>query len=163
MAKKICNQCGESKALEIFRKDGRTRDGLAKKCEACRSAPKSRLAAPRSQETQKSSEAPRMALRDVLSTFNEMTRDVEILATNSPWPYTDGWGLTEDQREAWAGVALALLRKDAAGSLFLMSQVSTTWAEIMSLASFILESIIDCLNTEEIERISRIFGTMTHC
>ena len=162
MAKKICNQCQESKPLGSFGKDGRTRDGLRKLCEACRSAPKSRLGAPRGKETQKRSEAPTMALRDVLSTFNEMTRDVELIGLNTPWPYTE-YGITNDQGEAWVGVALALLRKDADGSLFLMSQVSTTWAEIMSLASFILESIIDCLNPEEIERITRIFGTMTHC
>jgi hypothetical protein len=103
-----------------------------------------------------------MALRDVLSTFNGMTRDLEFQSLDTPWPFT-GYGITDEQSEAWAGIALALLRKDAAGSKFLMSQVCGTWEEVMSLTSFILESVIECLDSEETERITRIFGTMTHC
>ncbi|MGW9032904.1 hypothetical protein ACWGQ5_55130 [Streptomyces sp. NPDC055722] len=102
------------------------------------------------EETQnvlKALEKPTRALSaaSVQESFVGLTKEVELPSLDIPWPFAS-YGITDEQSEAWAGILIALMRKDNAGSKFLMSQVCKTWEEVMSLASFLIEMLVESVH-----------------
>lgn len=165
---KTCTRCEESKALDSFGRDGRTRDGLRKVCADCRSLSKSRLGVATGRETLRGTEAVREPLRDVLGTFNEMTRGLEPQGLNIPWPDDPNLDTIGEQREAIDGILIAVVQGNWKEAKFLMSQVCHTWEELLTVEALIIHALVITLCDEDKRdaiNLSRdfILDRVTHC
>jgi hypothetical protein len=167
---KTCKHCREAKPLERYGKHPKTKDRLHTWCRDCQSergkaqyaaavrASEARVVTPwepeaREQQngSQTATETRRLALADYENTFADMTEDVRFPDLESPWPFESGYGLTEEQDEAIPGLLIALMRKDAAGSKFLLSQVCESWEDVMSTTSFVIELLVDAIHSNDAE------------
>ncbi|WP_159083203.1 hypothetical protein [Streptomyces sp. P3] len=162
---KTCKNCQEKKPLDRFTTDGRTRDGLRKVCEDCRTAVRpsgASVLAPVEPETrerqngsQTATETRRKALADYENTFADIVKGLDTLDTlNAPWPFDD-YSMTEEQLGAADGILIALLRGDLYGSHYLMGQVCKTAEDAARLLSHLTEILIE-FGVEDKEKLIRV-------
>ncbi|MEW2117210.1 hypothetical protein AB0945_18860 [Streptomyces sp. NPDC005474] len=144
MAMKTCTKCQESKALDRFGKDGRTRDRLRKVCEDCRTAP---VAAPPADDTRKGLTSPQTAVE---SAFEDIVKGLGPLdVPEIPWATGLGDISNRDMVDAFSGVMIAVLRKDYEAVRFLLGQTCKTWQDITLFLSAVIGDLVDYSIPEE--------------
>lgn len=164
---KRCSKCQEFKTRDNFSKNRAAKDGLQSYCKGCvraynqaRNASNRPIVALATEETRAGQIAPETAVQS----FDEIVRRLDYpTLLDFPWPFEESRRLTEEQDEALAGILIALMRNDAAGSKFLMSQVCETWEDVTLVMSVLLEMLIGVAGKshhkeEIIWRAERVIG-----